>query len=129
METLQEQNVEMRSEPSERETESESNDSDRVQVPAVSVNSSQNISATLDTTFLEVYQTQEKWELRYPFSFYSASNRGWLCHLCNKYGEGDECWRPVGVKLHEHSTKTFKCHMESKKHTDAKKKKQKSKIC
>ena len=34
----------------------------------------------------------------------------------------DEYWSFVGVKLHEHPTETFKHHMESKKHTDAKKK-------
>ena len=69
---------------------------------------------------LEVYQTQEKRELRHPFAFYSASNIGWLCHLCSKYGEGDEYRRSFGVKLHEHPTETFKRQMESKKHTDAK---------
>ena len=89
-EALQEQNVEMRSESCEQETESESNYSDWEQASAASVNSSQNISATPSTTLLEVYQTQEKWELQYPFAFYSASNRGWLCHLCSEYSEGDE---------------------------------------
>ena len=69
LEALQKQNVEMRSESIERETESESNDSDWQQPSAVSVNSSQNISAIPSTTLLEIYQTQEKWELRYPFPF------------------------------------------------------------
>ena len=74
--------------------------------------------------FVKVYQTQKKWELQYPFAFYLASNRGWLCHFCNKYSKRDEYSRSVGVKLHEHPTETFKCHMESKKHTNRKKEKQ-----
>ena len=49
-----------------------------MQASAASVNSSQNISATPYRTLLEVYQTQEKWELRYPFAFYSTSNREFL---------------------------------------------------
>ena len=124
LEALQEQNVEMRSESCEWETESESNDSDWEQASAASVNLSQNISVTPSTTLLKVHQTQEKWELQYLFAFYSTSNRGWLCHLCNEYGEGDEYWGSVGVKLHEHPTETFKSYMESKKHTDIKKKNQ-----
>ena len=123
-EALQEQNVEMRSESCEQETESELNDSNWEQASAASVNSSQNISATQSTTLLEVCQTQEKWELQYPFVFYSTSNRGWLCHLFREYSEGDQYWRSVGVKLHKHPTETFKHHMENKKHINAKKKKQ-----
>ena len=100
------------------------NDSDWEQASAASVNSSQNVSATQSTTLLEVYQTQEKWELQYPFAFYSTSNRGWLCYLFREYSEGDQYWRFVGVKLHKHPTETFKRHMENKKHINAKKKKQ-----
>ena len=56
-EILQEQNIEMRSESSKL------NDSELEQASAASVNLSQNISVTTSTTLLEVYQTQEKWEL------------------------------------------------------------------
>ena len=70
LESLQKQNVEMRSESSEQETESESNDLDWEQPSAVSVNLSQNISAIPSTTLLEVYQTQEKWELQYPINLH-----------------------------------------------------------
>ena len=80
----------MGSESSEWETESELNDPDWEQASAASVHLSQNISATPSTTLLEISQTQEKWELRYSFAFCTLSNRGWLCHLCSEYGEGDE---------------------------------------
>ena len=103
----------MRSESCKQETESESNYSDWEQASVALVNSDHNILATPNTTLLEVY-----------FTFYSASNRGWLCHLCSKCNEGDEYWRSVGIKLHEHPKDTFKRHMESKKHTNTKKKKQ-----
>ena len=59
----------MRSESCKQETESESNYSDWEQTSAALVNSDHNILATPNTTLLEVY-----------FTFYSASNRGWLCH-------------------------------------------------
>ena len=72
-------NRELRSDSSEQRTESELDYSDWEQAPAASVNLSQNISATPSTTLLEVYQTQEKWEFRYPFVFYSTSNRGANC--------------------------------------------------
>ena len=50
LETLQEQNVKMRSESSKQEAESEWNDPDWKQVSAAIVNSSQNISAAPSTT-------------------------------------------------------------------------------
>ena len=109
----EQEEVEMRSEH-EDETASESDNSEP-----------EEASGKSDTpNLLEVYQTQEKWELRFPFAYYSASKKGWLCHLCSEYGEGDEYWRSVGVKLHAHPTDTFKRQMEGKKHIDAKKKKQ-----
>ena len=84
----------MRNKSSERETEREFIYLDWEQVN-LSVNSSQNISAMLDTTFIEVSQQR-----------------------CCKSSDGDEYQMSTGIKLHEHPIDPFKCHIESKKQTD-----------
>ena len=42
--------------------------------------------------------------------------------MCAEYREGTEQWKTVAVKLHEHRTRTFLGHENSKKHVNALKK-------
>ena len=45
--------------------------------------------------------------------------RGWLCKVCAEYSKGTEQWKTVVVKLHEHPTRTFLGHENSKKYINA----------
>ena len=83
-----------------------------------------DLSHKAPVSYLEAHQIQEKWELRYPFAFYSVAKKSRLCRMCSEYGKGDYYWRNVGVKLYEHPTDTFERHIKSKKHQDSKKKKE-----
>ena len=77
----------------------------------VTSNSSDD-EATVKTTFthtsyLTAHKIQAKWEQRYDFAIYSASNKGWFCSVCQNYGSG-EYWHTTAVKLFEHPKRTLK---------------------
>ena len=75
-----------------------------------------------DNSYFSAHQIQEKWESKFPFTIYLATERGWLCKVCTEYSEGTEMWKAVAVKLYEHPTRTFLGHKNSKKHVNALKK-------
>ena len=71
-------------------------------------------------SYLVVHQSHEKWENRFPFAYYSASKKGWLCKVCSNYkGSGDEYWKSKGVRLNEHPSRLFTDHSTSKKHQES----------
>ena len=75
-----------------------------------------------DNSYFSAHQIHEKWESKFSFAIYSTKERGWFCKVCAEYSEGTEQWKTVAVKLHEHPTRTFWAHEDSKKHVYASKK-------
>ena len=75
-----------------------------------------------DNSYFSAHQIHEKWESKFPFAIYSTKERGWFCKVCAEYSEGTEQWNTVAVELHEHPTRTFWGHEDSKKHVYALKK-------
>ena len=67
-----------------------------------------------------------KWEQRYDFAIYSASNKGLFCSVCQNYGSG-EYWHTKAVKLFERPKRAFETHTKSKQHKLAEEQKQLSK--
>ena len=73
-------------------------------------------------SYFSAHQIQEKWESKIPFAKHSTKERGQLCKVCAEYREGTEQWKTVAVKQHEHRTRTFLGHENSKRHVNALKK-------
>ena len=75
-------------------------------------------------TLLQIHQIQTKWEVSFPFAFYSYSKDGWLCKPCSEHhmGERNDFWRFEAVKLHVHPNRVFSKHADSLKHKAAEKK-------
>lgn len=77
-------------------------------------------------TYQTVMQNHAYWENEFPFAYYSAKDRGWLCKHCTEFGVGEH-WRTKGVKLWEHPNRTFVTHENSTKHKEALSKRQECK--
>ena len=65
------------------------------------------------------HQSHEKWQILYPFLFFSSSKNEWLCTICSDYEEGNKFWRTKGVEQDEHPNHKFPTHEKSKKYTKA----------
>ena len=75
-----------------------------------------------DNSYLSAHLILEKWESKFPLAIYSEKERGWLCKVYSEYNEGTEQWKRVPVELHEHPTRTFLGHENSKKYVNVLKK-------
>ena len=75
-----------------------------------------------------IMQSQEHWEIGYPFVFYSVKEKGWLCKICTENGEG-EYWRTKAVKIRERPNRRFVKHQGSVIQVKAMKKQQSVKGC
>ena len=83
-------------------------------------------TTSMHSSYLTAHEIQAKWEQRYDFPIYSASNKGWFCSVYQNYGSG-EYWYTKAVKLFEHPKRAFETHTKSKQHKLAEEQKQLSK--
>ena len=115
------------SEQSEIDSESSEETASDICVTSNSSDDEATVKTTsTHTSYLTAHEIQAKWEQRYDFAIYSASNKGWFCSVCQNYGSG-EYWCTKAVKLFEHPKRAFQTHAKSKQHKLAQEQKQLSK--
>ena len=61
-----------------------------------------------------------KCESLYTWAYYSISNKGWYCKICQEFSTyGDEYWKTKPVKHGEHPGNAFTSHLTGEKHKKA----------